>query len=365
MRGHLVIADISGYTRFLTESELDHAHGIITELLNAIIGAIKAPLTVSSVEGDAVFLYGVLPDDVYGQTVLESVENLYCSFASALETMVLNTTCRCNACANINALGLKIVMHCGEFMSTSVGDREMLTGPAVIAVHRLLKNHIREEVGIADYLMVTQDCVDDLDLARMVGGWTRHTEEYEHIGEVTGYVSSLPDVWEFVRSQTENKVGQAEAWITQTTQSVAPPAVVWDHFIDPIKRTKWLQANDNTVVGDVSGRVGPGTEYHCAHGEDNDVVVFTVLDLRTQQYMTTLMPLMPGVTMRFTDYLVPSGGGTRIVSCVEAPIATETGRPATEHMGPDALEMITANTAGYQSRLAAMADAAAEQLTTA
>ena len=34
VQGHLVIADISGYTQFLTTSELDHANGIIGELLN-------------------------------------------------------------------------------------------------------------------------------------------------------------------------------------------------------------------------------------------------------------------------------------------------------------------------------------------
>ena len=37
----IVLADISGYTQFLTEAELDHAHGIVTELLNAIIGVVQ------------------------------------------------------------------------------------------------------------------------------------------------------------------------------------------------------------------------------------------------------------------------------------------------------------------------------------
>ena len=73
MHGHLVIADISGYTRFLTESELEHATGIIGDLLNAVISAIQAPLTVSSVEGDAVFTYGAMPEGVNGQTVLKRI----------------------------------------------------------------------------------------------------------------------------------------------------------------------------------------------------------------------------------------------------------------------------------------------------
>ncbi len=56
MRGHFVIADISGYTRFLTDSALEHANGIIAELLNAVINTVHAPLTVSSVAGDSVFM---------------------------------------------------------------------------------------------------------------------------------------------------------------------------------------------------------------------------------------------------------------------------------------------------------------------
>ena len=74
MHGHLVIADISGYTQFLTENELEHANGIIGDLLNAVISAIEAPLSVSSIEGDAVFMHGAMPEEMSGQSIIESVE---------------------------------------------------------------------------------------------------------------------------------------------------------------------------------------------------------------------------------------------------------------------------------------------------
>ena len=206
MQGHLIIADIYGDTRFLTTSEHEQANGIIGDLLNAVIAPVQAPFSVSGIEGDAVFMYCTMPERMSGQTVLESVELLYCAFASSLETMTLNTTCSCNACVNIASLGLKIVMHCGEFAKTEIGGRETISGPDVILTHRLLKNTIRETTGIDDYMLVTQQCVDDLDIAPMVAGWTDHTEEYEHVGEVKGYVSSLAEIWAFVRQQNENKV---------------------------------------------------------------------------------------------------------------------------------------------------------------
>jgi uncharacterized protein YndB with AHSA1/START domain len=360
MHGHLVIADISGYTRFLTESELEHANGIIGDLLNAVIGAIQAPLAVSSIEGDAVFMYGVMPEGIHGQTVLESVELLYCSFARALETMTINTTCDCNACANIAGLGLKIVMHCGEYVVTEIGGRETITGPDVITAHRLLKNQIREVTGIADYMLVTQACVEDLDLQGVIAGWTPHTEEYEFVGEVAGYVSSLPDIWEYVRSQNVDKVLQRDAWGSNTVFAEAPPAIVWDQLVNPAKRAHWMHADGSEVFNYIGGRIGPGSEYHCAHGAD-DVADFTVLDMRTAEYATYVGAMTPEIGMKYTDYLIPSGTGTRIVSHAARPFAFATG----EALPAEAVaEMAGPVFDGYRSQMntlvaAANAEAAA------
>jgi uncharacterized protein YndB with AHSA1/START domain len=309
MQGHLVIADISGYTQFLTDSELEHANGIVADLLNSIIGAMQAPLTVSSIEGDAVFMYGEMAEGMAGQTILESVEILYCSFASALGTMVLNTTCQCNACININSLGLKIVMHCGTYAKTTIGTMTTLSGSDVIAVHLLLKNHVAAKTGIDDYLLVTQACVDDLGVQSIVKAWTPHTEVYEHIGQVDGYVSSLRDFYEFQQRQTEVKVLQSEAWATVREQTTAPPAVVWDHIIDPLKRMGWLNAYGMDLQGSDDGRIGPGTEFHCAHGDD-ELVVFTILDLRPYEYITVMMQFQADSVVTYTYHLMPSGSGT-------------------------------------------------------
>lgn len=356
MHGPLVIADISGYTQFPTDMELEHAHGIIGELLNSVIGAIHAPLTVSNIEGDAVFLYGTLPEGMSGQTAVESVELLYTSFAQALETMILNTTCKCNACANINILGLKIVMHCGEYVKTEIGGRETLSGPDVILAHRLLKNTIRETIGIADYMFISQACVDDLGVQGMVGGWIVHVEEYEHVGKVKGYVSSLPDVWAFVRQQNEDKVLQRDAWLSSSVHSKAPPPIVWDHLINPDHRTVWMEASGNETVDDSRGRIGPGSEYHCAHGDDDDIAIFTILDMKLLEYMTTTVPIDGRFGLRFTDYLIPSGTGTRLVTYAAPAFDLITGEPLPEEMLSQIMEPLREGYLGQVERLVAMAD---------
>jgi hypothetical protein len=56
--GFLVLADISGFTAFLTATELEHGPPIIKELLEAVIGKIAPPLEIHGIEGDAIFAVG-------------------------------------------------------------------------------------------------------------------------------------------------------------------------------------------------------------------------------------------------------------------------------------------------------------------
>ena len=53
----ILIPDISGYTEFLTKTELVHSSHIINELLDAILAANSDEFELSEVEGDALLLY--------------------------------------------------------------------------------------------------------------------------------------------------------------------------------------------------------------------------------------------------------------------------------------------------------------------
>src|SRR5258708_39093688 len=52
-----LLPDISGYTEFLTKTELVHSSHIINELLEAILAANRGDFVLSEVEGDALLLY--------------------------------------------------------------------------------------------------------------------------------------------------------------------------------------------------------------------------------------------------------------------------------------------------------------------
>ena len=57
-RGVLVLADISGFTAFVTAVELEHGPQIIGALLEAVMRRLAPPLEIQEIEGDAVFALG-------------------------------------------------------------------------------------------------------------------------------------------------------------------------------------------------------------------------------------------------------------------------------------------------------------------
>jgi len=53
--GFLVLADVSGFTAFVTTTELEHGSEIIAALLDEVIEHLSPPLEIQEIEGDAVF----------------------------------------------------------------------------------------------------------------------------------------------------------------------------------------------------------------------------------------------------------------------------------------------------------------------
>jgi hypothetical protein len=56
-KGYFIITDISGYTEYLTKSELEHAHATLQSLFDAQLANIRFPLHISGFRGDAIFIY--------------------------------------------------------------------------------------------------------------------------------------------------------------------------------------------------------------------------------------------------------------------------------------------------------------------
>ena len=311
-QGYLLIADITGYTAYLSQSELDHAQEILESLLNLLIKGTRPPLVISRLEGDAVISYALRDSFFQGQTLVEMIENLYVDFRHELERMILNTTCTCKACRNISALDLKFFVHYGDFSLQKLGSYYELVGTDVNLVHRLTKNTISEKTGLRAYVAYTDAAVRALGLDELAASWSAHTERYEHIGEVLIYIQDMHAVWESQKEARRVAVGPEEAILTLHFDYPVSQAVLWDYLTKPETRAIATGSESYKITGRSAGRTGKGTVYHCAHGDR--VSLQTILDWQPFDEYTTedTMPPIPGVTSRTTYRLEPIEGGTRL-----------------------------------------------------
>jgi len=156
-RGLLFIPDISGFTRFINETEIGHSRLIMQEILELLINTNDSGLQVSEIEGDAILFYrfGEAPplDEIYGQ-----VEKMFCAFHSHLKAYEYRRFCQCKACVSATNLSLKIITHYGEFTGYNVRNFQKLLGRDVIVAHQLLKNDIEQH----EYWLVTDSLLNDV-----------------------------------------------------------------------------------------------------------------------------------------------------------------------------------------------------------
>jgi len=153
-KGLLFIPDISGFTRFVNETDIGHSRLIIQELLELLINANEIGLEVSEIEGDAILFYK------FGQSpgmeaLYKQVEKMFCAFHRHLAVYDHYRFCQCKACTAAIHLTLKVITHYGEFTSYNVKSFNKLIGRDIIIAHQLLKNDIEQH----EYWLVTKNMV--------------------------------------------------------------------------------------------------------------------------------------------------------------------------------------------------------------
>jgi hypothetical protein len=136
-----LIADISGYTGYLADVELDHAQDILADLIGAVVSALRPDFRLAKLEGDAAFTFMAV-EKLDGSMLLDTIERCYFGFRRRRRDVRQATTCECNACSRIPDLDLKFVVHHGGAIMQKVAGRQELLGSDVIVVHRLLKKGV-------------------------------------------------------------------------------------------------------------------------------------------------------------------------------------------------------------------------------
>jgi len=310
-KGFILLADISGYTIFLTDSELEHAQAILHSLLELLIEHTHSPLVINKVEGDAVFSHAPAGSFRNGQTFVENIEQTYITFRKALELMAANTTCACNACRNMRSLDLKFIVHYGEYISQRLAGQEELTGKDITLAHRLMKNSVVEDLHFPAYAMYTSPAAQALGILDLCSEMVQHSENYASIGEIPIYVQDLGKVWEKRRGEVRLVVQPSEVLIEFSDIFNCSQVQLWELFTDPESRGVFMQSNRQYLTDRKAGRTGPGATYHCEHG--NRTSRQTILDWEPfEQFTTQETGLFVNTYDRATYQFIPVDGGTRL-----------------------------------------------------
>jgi len=283
--GYFVIADISGYTTYLTNNELTHAQGILAEITDLLIKELSAPFRFVELEGDAVFVFtpDVAVED--SERLVDIIEACYAAFRLLQEQMISNTSCSCKACRAIKNLDLKCVAHFGEYAPQQAPNGLKLVGPDVILTHRLLKNSVIEKTGIKAYAFLTNAFVQQSAIADTGFGAPQHVEAYEALGEVKGRVIDLAAAVSRYNGAERYYVRSEDADFELVTDVPGPPSVVWAYHIDASRRLTWQKdatSVENTPAAD--GRTGIGMTSYCDHG--NYRLNHRIVDWRPFDYIT-------------------------------------------------------------------------------
>lgn len=303
-----LIADISGYTSFFADVEIEHAHDIIADLLGTVVKRLRPPFRLAKFEGDAAFL-SAFTDKVDGSVLQDLVESAYFAFRRRLRDVSQATACECSACREMQRLDLKFVVHHGECVQHTMAGRGELSGRDVIVVHRLLKNTVTERFGGQAYALYSDSCLQAAAHDLAAQGLVGHEESIDIIGDVPCWVRNLEEAWEKEKERVRNEVTREDAMAVIEFEMAAPRQLIWEYFTLPGQRPKWRAADAVHEVPQ-NGRRGAGTVNHCMHGEH--VVIEEVLDWRPVDYLTltTLLPVpdAPKVIMTYAFFETGDGG---------------------------------------------------------
>jgi len=304
-KGYVVLADISGFTSFMEETEITHSSNILHNIIELVIGHFMPPLDLAEVEGDAVFAYAPESKISRGELLLEIIEATYAAFRDRRRTMEHNTTCPCKACRSIGKLDLKFITHYGDYILQDVAGKTKPVGSSVNAVHRLLKNSVGKKTGWRGYALFSEKSLEKMGI--QPDGMLASQESYEHLGEINAGSINLDERYRELVAERKVFMSAEAADVTVDYEFSAAPAAVWDWLNDPQKRTRWMKGSAWHAAARPGGRTGPAAQNHCT----NSKVLEQIIDWRPFDYYTVLLNKGP-LSILITSVLERTGSGTHL-----------------------------------------------------
>lgn len=176
----LYIPDISGFTKFINDTNLRESKKIVHALLESIVDSNILNLKIAEIPGDAIVFYSLgTPPNL---TKLETqAKKTFLDFQRTKKHL----SDKFNFVEQLNELSLKIIVHYGEVATTEIKGINKLIGSDLILAYKILKNTIHER----EYLLMTRQYLDTQkkELFPQSFLWSDFIEgvdNYESFGEI-------------------------------------------------------------------------------------------------------------------------------------------------------------------------------------
>lgn len=307
--GFLIVADISGYTRFLAETELEHANGIVKDLFDSMIPEFKKSVTISKFMGDAIFAHVENIAYKNSQFMVDFSKRVYNSFSGKKDMIRINTDCMCNACKHMDELDLKIFVHYGEYMNQNINGNEELAGSDVITIFRLMKNNVVEDTGIEAYLLITEPALKAMNLDYDSSSKMFGYEEYEHVGKVNYLIDDLFEHWQQNKNTVKHFIEKDDSLLFEelSEEFCVSADIAFLMYTKPEWRKINLHADKIDMFNNNGSTQGAGTTLHCHHGDE--VSKMEIMDWHPGEYISLKFALPYGLSLRGTYEFVDTENG--------------------------------------------------------
>jgi hypothetical protein len=271
----LFMPDITGFTEFVSNTEITHAQSIIQEVLEIIINSNQLNFKVGEIEGDAIFFYrlGNLPQL---DQLLSQVQTMFTRFHQHLKLYSYQRICPCAACTSASELKLKFIAHFGEVAGYAVNNQQKLFGKDVIIIHRLLKNSLNKK----EYVLMTNPVVEGAKELNQLPNWyypEEFMESYD-VGEVKFKIADLTNLKEElppVDPSVSKSFAKAKTVFSEERVIPAPASNVFTPIFDLSQREKWMDGvkKIELVSNDLINRIG--TKHRCVLNNNSSSILIT------------------------------------------------------------------------------------------
>lgn len=239
LNASIFIADISGYTEFLSSTELEHSSHIINELLKVLVESNTTDLTLAEIEGDALLFYRTGEPLPFEQMTHQAVV-MFSNFHTRLKIIERDSICQCGACQTASNLSLKFVVHYDAIHEIRISNFVKASGMDMIIAHRLMKNNVPSHEYVLATAKYLEACVEQTATPDL--NWEHSSAEYPTVGTIPfqyalleSVLDSLPPIPE--RDQAVVSLGERSVQV-----DIASPMMdVYQTLIDYNGRHRWIE----------------------------------------------------------------------------------------------------------------------------